>query len=258
VSAAVVQTRLLTVRSLRRLSRQPALLMFTLVQPLVWLLLFGALFQRISALPGFAAGRYLDYLTPGIVVMTAMSTAGWSGTSIVEDLDRGVMDRTLTSSVRSTALTAASLIHQGVVTVVQSLILLGIGLVAGARYPAGWPGVLALLACTVLLGWAFAALSDAIALAVGDQAALIAVSQFLTLPLTFLSTIMIAPGLLPGWVATAARYNPVDWAARAARESLTSRTDWTFVLERGALLAALAAACAALTVTAYRARRRGR
>ena len=64
MTATVLQTRLLTARSLRRLSRQPALLMFTLVQPLVWLLLFGALFQRISALPGFGADRYLDYLTP--------------------------------------------------------------------------------------------------------------------------------------------------------------------------------------------------
>jgi len=256
MSATVVQTGLLTARSLRRLSRQPAYLAFTLVQPLIWLLLFGELFRRVSALPGFGTGHYLDYLTPGIIVMTAMSTAGWSGTAIVEDLDRGVMDRTLTTPVRPAALTGASLIHQGVVTVVQSLILLGVGLAAGARYPAGAPGVLALLACTVLLGWAFAALSDAIAITVQQQAALIAVSQFLTLPLTFLSSIMIAPELLPGWVATAARYNPVDWAARAARESLTAAPDWTAVLGRAGLLAALAAMAAGLTVTAYRSHRR--
>lgn len=258
MTSAVLQTRLLTARSLRTLSRQPAYLVFTLVQPMVWLLLFGALFERIAVLPGFGASSYLDFLTPGVVVMTAMSTAGWSGTSIVEDLDRGVMDRTLASPVRQAALTAASLLHQGVVTVVQSLILLGAGLLAGARYSAGAAGVLAMLGCAVLLACAFAALSDAVAVLVGRQDALIAISQFLTLPLTFLSSVMIAPALLPGWVAQAARANPVNWAAEAAREALRPAPDWIFVLDRSALLLALTVVMAWLADRAYHRLRRTR
>jgi ABC-2 type transport system permease protein len=251
MTLTLTHARLLTGRSLRTLSRQPAYLLFTLVQPMVWLLMFGQLFRRVAELPGFG-GNYLDYLTPGVVVMTAMMTAGWSGTGIVQDMDRGVMDRRLTSPVRRSALVAAGLTHNALVTVVQSLIMFGTGLLAGARYPGGGRGVLVVLACAVLVAMIFAALSDAIALLVHQQEALIAVSQFLVLPLAFLSSIMMAPALMPGWLARAARFNPVDWAAVAGREALRQQPDWGLVLDRGALLLGLAVVMAVLTARAYR------
>ena len=61
------------------LLRQPAFVAITLVQPVIWLLLFGALFKGVTQIPGFAGGTYLDYLTPGIIVMMAISSAGWTG-----------------------------------------------------------------------------------------------------------------------------------------------------------------------------------
>ena len=255
MTAALTHARLLSGRSLRTLSRQPAYLLFTLVQPMVWLLLFGQLFRRVAELPGFE-GNYLDYLTPGVVVMTAMMSAGWSGTSIVQDMERGVMDRTLTSPIRRSALVAAGLAHQALVTVVQSLIMLATGLLAGARYPGGGAGLLVVLACAILIAVVFAALSNAIALVVHQQEALIAVSQFLVLPLAFLSSIMIAPELMPGWVARAARFNPVDWAAVASREALRAAPDWGLVFGRVGLLAALALLMGWLAARAYRAYQR--
>jgi ABC-2 type transport system permease protein len=251
----LTQARLVTGRSLRTLSRQPAYLLFTLVQPMLWLLLFGQLFRRVAELPGFG-GDYLDYLTPGVVVMTAMMSAGWSGTAIVQDMDRGVMDRTLTSPVRRGALVAGALTHQALVTIVQSLIMFATGLAAGARYPGGAPGVLVVLACAVLIAMIFGALSDTVALLVRQHEALIAVAQFLVLPLAFLSSIMMAPALMPAWVARVARFNPVDWAAVASREALRADPDWGLVLGRTGLLAALAAAMAWLAVRAYRAYQR--
>ncbi|MFI5891078.1 ABC transporter permease [Actinoplanes sp. NPDC051513] len=255
MTLALTHARLLTGRSLRTLSRQPAYLLFTLVQPLLWLLLFGQLFRRVAELPGFG-GNYLDYLTPGVVVMTAMMSAGWSGTSIVQDMERGVMDRTLTSPIRRSALVTAGLTHQALVTVVQSLIMFATGLLAGARYPGGAPGLLVLLACAVLIAAVFAALSNAIALLVHQQEALIAVAQFLVLPLAFLSSIMIAPALMPDWVAKVARFNPVDWAAVASREALSVAPDWGLVLNRVALLGALAVLMAWLAARAYRVHQR--
>jgi ABC-2 type transport system permease protein len=183
--------------------------------------------------------------------MTAMMSAGWSGTSIVQDMERGVMDRTLTSPIRRSALVTAGLTHQGLVTVVQSLIMFVTGLLAGARYPGGGPGLLVVLACAILIAVVFAALSNAIALVVHQQEALIAVSQFLVLPLAFLSSIMMAPALLPDWVARVARFNPVDWAAVASREALTANPDWGLVLDRMALLSALAILMAWLAARAY-------
>ena len=255
MTAVLTHSRLLTGRSLRTLSRQPAYLLFTLVQPMIWLLLFGQLFRRIAELPGFG-GNYLAYLTPGVVVMTAMMSAGWSGTSIVQDMERGVMDRTLTSPVRRSALVTAGLTHQALVTIVQSLIMFATGLLAGARYPGGSVGLLVVLACAVLVALVFAGLSNAVALLVHQQEALIAVSQFLVLPLAFLSSIMIAPDLMPAWVRQAARFNPVDWAAVASREALRATPDWSIVLDRLALLTALALLMAWLAARAYRTHQR--
>ena len=66
---------------------------------LVWLLLFGALFRRIVELPGFGAGSYLDYLTPGIVVMTAVS-APLGGMGPIDDIERGTLNRFLITPVQ--------------------------------------------------------------------------------------------------------------------------------------------------------------
>ncbi|MFI6028557.1 ABC transporter permease [Amycolatopsis magusensis] len=252
----VSHTGRLTAHALRRLSRQPAYLLFNLIQPMVWLLLFGELFRRVAELPGFGTGDYLSYLTPGVIVMTAMMSAGWAGTSFIEDMDRGVMDRNLTSPVSRGALIAGSLAHQSVVTVIQSLIVFGVGLLAGARYDGGVTGVLVVLACAVLLSIIFGALSDAIALLVRQQEALIGISQFLALPLAFLSSVMMAPSLLPSWVGTVAEYNPVDWAAVAGREALAAAPDWSRVLGHGGLLLALAAVMSWLATRAFRAYQR--
>jgi len=255
MSTLILQSRLLTVRSLRTLCRQPFYLGFSLVQPMIWLLLFGQLFKRVGQLPEFGNQSYLAYLTPGVVVMTAMFSAAWCGTSFVQDMDRGVMDRNLTSPVRRGALIAGSLSYQSVTTIVQSLIVFGVGLAFGARYAGGLVGVLVVLVCAVGLSLIFGALSDACALLLRQQEALIGVSQFLTLPLSFLSSVMLAPALMPGWVATAARFNPVDWAAVASRSALSASPDWSLIATRVGLLAGLAvvmAWLASLTFSSYR------
>ena len=70
-----------------------------LVQPIIWLLLFGALFKAVTEIPGFAGGSYIDFLTPGVVVMLAVSSAGWTGMGFIEDINSGVMDRMLAAPV---------------------------------------------------------------------------------------------------------------------------------------------------------------
>lgn len=251
MSTLVIQSALLTRRSLRTLSRQPAYLAFTLIQPMLWLLLFGQLFRRIAELPGFGGASYLDYLTPGVIVMTAMFSAAWAGTSFIEDMDRGVMDRNLTSPVSRGALISGSLAYQALTTIVQSLIVFGIGFAMGARFGGGLVGIVVVLACATLLGLTFAALSDAVALLVRQQEALIGVSQFLTLPLSFLSSVLIAPSIMPGWVSAVARFNPVDWAAVASREALQADPDWGVVLGRVGLLAGLTILMAMLATRAF-------
>ena len=88
MTAIVSDTWALTVRDLLRLWRQPWFIAIVLVQPVIWLLLFGALFQSVADLPGFGSDDYIVYLAPGIVIMTAFFSAGWTGMGLLEDLDR--------------------------------------------------------------------------------------------------------------------------------------------------------------------------
>jgi ABC-2 type transport system permease protein len=245
---------LLTARSVRTLLRQPAYLLITLVQPVIWLLLFGQLFKAVVDIPGFSDryGTYLEFITPGVIVMTALFSSGWAGTVYIEDMTIGVMDRLLASPVRRGAMMAASLIYQAITTVIQTLIVFAIAWVAGARWDGGWIGVLITVVCAVLIAMIIAAFSNAIALLVRQQEALIGISQFIVLPLQFLSSAVMDTRLSPGWVRHVARYNPVDWAVTAARETLSGHPAWGAVLPRLGWLALVAIAMAWLATRAFR------
>jgi ABC-2 type transport system permease protein len=244
----------LAVRSLKALWRQPAFAVATLVQPIIWLLLFGELFKRVVEIPGFDAARtsYLEFLTPGVVVMTALFSSGWAGTVYIEDMNRGVLDRFLASPVRRGALMAGTLAYQAATTIVQTVVVLVVAVIAGARFPGGAAGVLVTLAAACLISVIMASFSNALALLLRSQEALIGVSQFVVLPLQFLSSALLATSLAAAWVADVARYNPVDWAVVASREALSAGTDWSAVWERLGLLAALALVMAWLGTRAFR------
>ena len=194
------------------------------MQPVIWLLLFGALFTSVVHIPGFSgSGSYLEFITPGVIIMTALFSSGWAGTVYIEDMNRGVMDRMLASPVRRGALTASSLAYQGLTTIVQTLIVFAIAFVAGARFSGGAAGIVVTVLASVLISVIIASFSNAVALLVRQQEALIGISQFIVLPLQFLSSAIMDTQLAPEWVQQVARYNPVDWAVVASREALFSR-----------------------------------
>ncbi len=133
---------ILTGRYLRELCRQPAVIFLTLLQPVIWLLLFGALFKRVAEIPGFGGGDYITYLTPGVVIMTAMFSASWTGMSYIEDMQTGVLERFLVAPVGRGALTASMLAYQAITTIVQSAVIIVIGWGTGAAFPGAppaWP-----------------------------------------------------------------------------------------------------------------------
>jgi ABC-2 type transport system permease protein len=105
---------------------------------------------------------------------------------------------------------------------VQSAILLVLGLLLGARYKGGWGRVTALVICPILVAVPIGALSSALALAVRKEESVIGASNFILLPLTFLSPVFMASALMPGWMRIVARFNPVNWSVEAAREALQS------------------------------------
>jgi ABC-2 type transport system permease protein len=246
------QTLYMTVRHLRELWRQPWFVAVTLVQPVVWLLLFGALFRRIVEIPGFHGGSYIGFLAPGIVVMTAMFNSAWSGMALIEDINRGVTARFLVSPVRREALIAGRILKEAVVVVIQSVIIVLLAVTVGASFPGGPGGVATLFAVSALLGATFGALSNGFGLIMRQEEALIGAVQFIVLPLTFLSSTFIQPNLMPAWMAHVADFNPVNWAVVAGRTATSSHPDWVLAVSRAGFLFALLAACLVLATRAFR------
>jgi ABC-2 type transport system permease protein len=252
MTTLTVHTGHLAGRGLRAVGRQPAYVVIMLIQPMIWLLLFGQLFKRVVEIPGFAGGNYIDFLTPGVVVMTVLFSSGWAGMAFIEDMDRGVMDWMLSSPVSRGAMMASSTVSQGVTIVVQALVVVLVGLVAGARFSGGVLGVLVMLVAAVLLGAAFASLSNGMALLVKTRESLIGFSTMLTLPLSFLSSAMMAKTVMPEWMRHVADYNPVDWTVVASREALSADPDWAAVLVRLGGLLAVAVLAGWLATRAFR------
>jgi len=239
------QTISLTVRALLALWRQPWFVAITLVQPLIWLLLFGALFKKVVEIPGFQGGSYLYFLTPGVVVMSALFAAGWNGMGLIDAMNRGIMDRFLVTPVWRGAIVGASCVHAAVVVLTQTLVIVAVAFAAGTTF--SMSTVLVMLGLPVLLAAAVAALSNAMALVTRQEESLIGAVQFVVLPASFLSSGMMATNLLPGWIHDIARFNPVNWTVTAVRSS-----DWVLIGQNAGLLLALMLACGWVATRAFR------
>jgi ABC-2 type transport system permease protein len=242
----------MTVRHLRELWRQPWFVAVTLVQPVIWLLLFGALFKKVVEIPGFHGDSYIAFLAPGVVVMTAMFNSAWSGMALIEDLSRGVTARFLVSPVRREALIAGRLVKEAVVVVIQSLIIVAIALLAGASFSGGVGGVAVLIGVSALLGATFGALSNGFALIMRQEEALIGAVQFIVLPLTFVSTTFLQSNLMPAWIRHVSDFNPVNWGVLAGRAATSADPDWGLVASRTGLMVALLGLCVAFATRAFR------
>jgi ABC-2 type transport system permease protein len=240
----------LFLRYMRTTLRIPIWIAVTLVQPVIWLFLYGQLFRRIVELPGFGADSYIQHLTPGVVIMTAMFGSAWSGMSMIRDLDEGIMDRLLSTSVHRGAIISARVLHASVTVGVQSTIILGMGLVLGARIEGGVIGVIAIMVLAFLLGAAFSAMSNGVALLARREETLIAIVNFIGLPLVFLSTAFIAAELMPGWIRTAAEFNPVNWAILGSRAAMQG-DDWMLVLQYSGFLLVFVLVCGFFSTRAF-------
>lgn len=235
--------------------RLPIWIAITLIQPVIWLGLFGQLFRRVVDIPGFETTTYIEFLTPGVVVMNALFGAAWSGMGLINDLNEGVVDRMLATPVRRGALIAARVLHASFTIGIQSLIILALGLALGAKFQTGILGALVTLVPAMLLGAAFAALSSGIALMTRREETLIAIVNFFGLPLSFLSASFMSAALMPDWVRAISTVNPVNWAVQAARQAVAG-ADWSVVWINCGLLVLVVLAASTFATRAFCAYRR--
>ncbi len=250
MTVAFVHTSALATRHVRAFVRQPWWIVISLMQPLIYLLLFGQLFQAVGNLPAFR-GSYLDFLLPGVVAMSALSSGGWAGMASIDDINAGIMGRMLVTPANRAAIIFGHLAQGALILVLQTLILVAVGMAIGARFDGGVAGVAIMLVASLLLGSATGALSHGIGLLAGTRETLIAVSQGIILPMTFLSTTFMVPELMPGWMATVAGFNPLSWAADASRAALDGTGDAAYIGVRLGWLALFVLVSAVLALGAF-------
>ena len=252
-STVISDTWFLTGRKLHALVRQPLVLAMGVIQPVIWLFLFGEMFRKIIDIPGFSYhGSYLAYLIPGIVAMNAMSGNMWAGMSMIEEIDRGTLNRFLVSPASRLAIMNASVAEQAVSTTVQTLIIVGLGAAGGATYPGGFVGMIVLIVASIEVGVLWGALSNTTGMLTRAREAVIGVYTFFMLPLMFLSSAFMQPSFLPGWMQAIANWNPLNWEVQMGRSALSASPDWSAIGIRAGGLLVLALLAVALSVRTFR------
>ncbi len=212
-----------TARTLRLSWGMPIWILLSAIYPLIWLVLFGGLFGGVPLPPEVGTSSYLEYFVPGMVAATTIFSSLWAGFGIVLDLESGMLKRMLASPVAHSA-TAI-----GYVLASQSGVAVQIGLMIAVAlwgmdvsFQASAVDLVAALAAIGLLSVGLSALSHAAAVLVRRQEPLITLANFLSLPLLFLSSVLMPVSLVPDWVRGLMRVNPVHHAVELVRFSVIS------------------------------------
>lgn len=243
-------------RQARNLMREPIWVALLLIQPLVWLVLYGQLFRRIVQLGGFGTTSYVTFLAPAIVIMNAFFGATWSGMGMIADLDRKVVERFLATPASRLSLVLSQVVRAALTAAIQALVILLVALALGVRVHEGALGWVVVVVAAMLVTMPFAGISQGIALLTRRDATMIAVANFIGLPLLFLSSTLLATKQMPHWMQVATRFNPLNWGVIAARDAVLPGTDWTSIGLHMLYLLALTVVTTAFATWTFRAYQR--
>ena len=223
------EIRALTMRWVRRLSREKFSMLFTLVQPMLfWLIFFGNLFQRAADMQVTQAPNYISFLTAGVVVMTVLNNGLAGGVDLLFDKENGFLERLMSTPIHRSSVILSRFIFVMTITSLQVLVILGVAFLFGVQPATGLLGVATILLIGMMFGVGLTAISMAMAFSVKSHGDFFSVLGFLSLPMIFLSSALVPLAAMPGWMGFLAQFNPMTWAIDAVRPLILSR------LERGA------------------------
>ncbi|MET7487021.1 ABC transporter permease [Streptomyces sp. NPDC005538] len=209
------------------------------VQPALWLLIFGQTFTRIKAIPTGGI-PYIDYLAPGIIAQSAMFIAIFYGIQIIWERDAGILNKLLVTPTPRSALITGKAFAAGVKSLIQAVVVVVIAAILGVALT--WnPLKLLGVGAIVILGSAFfSCLSMTIAGIVLSRDRLMGFGQAITMPLFFGSNALYPVAIMPGWLQTVSKVNPLSYEVDALRGLLLGTpshvgTDFAVLLVAAAL-----------------------
>ena len=235
--------------------RMPMWTLFTLVQPLIWLIIFGQLFKNITQLPGFPTSTYIDFFVPGILIMTVLFGSSWSGVSLLREIQSGTVDKMLASPVSRIAIVLSRVLHSTAQVIIQVAIMLVVSWALGAHLNLSIIDIGLAMLVVLLLGLCFASVSNGFAIVLQREEPLVIIGNLMTLPLMFFSTALVPTSFMPDWIKYIAMVNPVNYAVEAARAVLISAPNGSNYASAMLFLTLFTAAALWWAVAAFNAQR---
>ena len=215
----VRDTWLIFVSALRVQLREPTWVFFGLFQPICYMLLFAPLLKNLAGVPGFPSGGAYNVFTPGLMMMMSIFGTGFAGFTVIGQLREGVIERLRVTPVSRLALMLGMISVSLLSLLVQTILLVVLGLLLGFRPDTA--GLLLLLVLLLLSGLMMASCSYAVALLVKDEGSLAAAVNLVALPLLLLSGIMLPLSFAPDILQKIAKGQSVclrgRWLAGAGR-----------------------------------------
>ncbi|WP_306055701.1 ABC transporter permease [Natronococcus wangiae] len=208
--------------------REPFVLVFAVVQPVVFLVLFSQVFGELAA-QAVPNGDYVAYLVPAIVIQVALITAAGSGTGFVLDIETGMFEKTLVSPMSRAAVFAGKTLSDLLLVVVPTLIVVGLGFALGAPVAAGLLGVVGVVGVALVFSVWFMAFSNVLGVVAGSTRVTGIATNLVQFPLLFASTAFVPVDALPGWLQVVSSVNPITYGVDAVRAIMLTGWRWEVI-----------------------------
>jgi ABC-2 type transport system permease protein len=238
-------------RGMLKVKHVPEQLLDVTITPVMFVLLFTYLFG--GAISG-STSEYLDYILPGILVMSVVFTTVYSGVALNTDLTKGVVDRFRSLPIWRPAPLVGALLGDSVRYLVAGTVIVVLGVVLGYRPGAGVPGVLAAMALVIVFAFGFSWVFTTMGLLMRSPNAVMNAGFMGLFPLTFLSNVFVEPETLPAALEAFVDVNPISILATASRGLMEGNAELSDIAIVLATAAALTAIFAPLTTRLYRSR----
>jgi len=226
-------------RELKRFRRQPARIFMSIAQPIIWLVLLGNMMQAVSQIPFFPTKNYLDFMAPGIVVMTTIFGGVFGGLSIVWDRRLGFLNKMLAAPISRSSIPIGKMIATSLISSLQATLIIVAALVLGANVITGPLGIVAMILIAMVLCLMLSGISLALGALLKSQETLMVVMNFLTMPLMLTSSALFPAQFMPQWLQDIAILNPITHAIEPIRKITTVGWDWAMILPDVAIIVAL-------------------
>ena len=238
-------------RGMLKVKHVPEQLLDVTITPVMFVLMFTYLFG--GAIAG-STGEYLQYILPGMLVMSVLFTTVYSGVALNTDLTRGVVDRFRSLPIWGPAPLLGALLGDSVRYLVGGTVILVLGVALGFDPEAGLPGVLAALGLVVVFAFGLSWVFSVLGLLLRSPNAVMNAGFMGIFPLTFLSNVFVEEETLPGALEAFVQVNPISILADASRGLMAGNADSTDIIIVLAVAAALTAVFMPLTTRLYRSR----